>query len=282
MMKEVIRQGMRPVFLLFEDVHARRVWFEYALTLFVMISCATLAAFKPAYASQTSTTGSQTTSVVQPVTQPATEEATPVSAPEASTATVVAVQPPVQAKSCVPNYSYQSAPGLLALANRSPGLHVSQEGPFYYGVYGATRAEVEAQLHACGPRDDFAGDASYSVSWSYAISRPEGSELCQLSSVKVGLRTQVLLPTRDDTLPLARQWSSFSAGLAVHESGHVNLSQQYAARLFALLQNYPPGDCYTMAPVVERAAQSTVAELGTAQVRYDAATAHGATQGARW
>lgn len=283
-MNMYVQQGRHPVFLSFDDPLTRNVRFECVMTLLVLAICAAFSAVTPHQVQAQTTTlptkapvSKPTAVAAEPVPQDApADESAPASARVASAAA------PSQSRACQPNYAYTASPSPLEISSRTPGFHVSSEGPYYYLVFGNTRTEVSSQLYACGPRDDFAGDASYSVNWTYALIRPEGSELCVLTSVKVGLRTQTLLPSRDGSLPLAAEWNAFSAGLAVHERGHVALSESYAARLYATLRNYPAGDCYTMSPGVETTAQGIVRELGSAHIRYDAATAHGATQGAVW
>lgn len=283
-MKKQVQQGRRPVFLSFDDPLIKNVRFESVMTLLVLAVCAALSAVTPhPVSAQVSVTQTNTRAAVQSAfdAKPEAQESQ-TDAPAENTASTPAAAPQSQSRPCQPNYSYSPRPAPLDISSRAPGLYVSTEGPYYYQVFGNSQAEVKTQLHACGPRDDFAGDASYSVNWIYALIRSEGSELCVLTSVKVGLRTQMLLPLRDNSLPLSYEWNNFSAGLAAHEQGHMSLSQQYASQLYTTLQNYPAGDCYTMSSVVEATAQQIVRELGAAQLRYDSATAHGATQGASW
>ena len=288
-MEENMQQGRAPAFLLYADPYTRRIRFELVMTLLVMVACAVMTIAAPTETHVLAATTQDKTAVSRQASRPTPAEETPQQTPAAGqeqsqapapTATPAAAR--VVQRACIPNGSYSSAPAPLALSGRAPGLSVSHEGPYYYQVFGSNASEVRSQLLTCGPRGDFAGDASYSLNWQYALIRPEGSESCVPTGVKVGLRTQVLLPSRDGSLPLAREWNAFSAGLATHESGHVALSGQYASRLYATLQNYPPGDCYTMGPQVEAAARSVANELKAAQAQYDAATSHGAAQGARW
>ena len=79
---------------------------------------------------------------------------------------------------------------------------------------------------------------------------------------------------------LAGNWQNLIASLTVHENGHVAIDQQYANQLLNDLQSLPATACESLAASVATKAAADIAVLNTANAAYDAATNHGATQGA--
>lgn len=283
-MKERILQGISPVFLLPGDYRLRMVRFEMVATFLALASCLFLQMTQSVQA-QTSPTPQISTSQTP---SPTAEIATPVVASQPQltppAAQTVAVTP-AAILPCIPNRNYSASPTPIDLGSIATGLTMVRQGPYYYQVYGNDVATLRAQMMSCGPVGEFAGQASYTINWSYAL-RADETGLCRVVGVKIGVRTSMILPSRQvtgsESTQLIRSWQAFSSGLAVHEHGHVALTETYGQRLLGVLQGYPAGDCYTMNQGVEVSATNIVSELKSAQSRYDTTTAHGVTQGANF
>ena len=277
-MREIFLQGIGPVFSFFTDYRFRMVRFEMALTFLVMATCVFTQAIDttlPPVAVAAATTGkvkvATTTAPETPVqvTVPASEP-TPIVSP-----TITPVTPP---PACSPSSTYTSTPAVIALGSYGEGL-TTLRSTSYYRVYGSNRSEVITQMLQCGASREYGGEASYAISWSYAL-RAGDDGLCRVVAGKVGVRTSVLRPDGEVGGGITHSWQSMIAGLSAHETGHVALAEQYGARMLASLQNYPAGDCYTMGSGVEMTANSVANQLKSAQSSYDLATSHGASQGA--
>lgn len=281
-MKERILQGISPVFLLSHDYHLRMVRLEMAATFIALMSCLSLQMTPPTYAQTTpqiSTT--QAPSTPAEIATPVIPSQPPAPAPVAQPA---AVEQPAT-RPCVPNNNYSARPAAIDLGSVTEGLVAVREAPYSYQIFGSSLATLRAQIGSCGPAGEFAGQASYTINWSYAL-RADETGACRAVGIKVGVRTSMILPYRQETgtenASFLASWQALLSGLSTHEYGHIALSESYGERLLGALQNYPAGDCYTMNQGVEAAAQAIVGELKSAQGHYDASTAHGATQGAAW
>ena len=278
-MKKRILQGMSPVFLLSHDYRFRMVRLDMVTTFAALMSCLFLQMAQPSYA--------QTPPQISTTQTPAqtTEIATPIQPVPTAPAVQTVAEEPAPTRACIPNKGHTAYPAQIDLGSIEPGLTAIRQGPYYYQVFGSDLAILRTQMMACGPAGEFAGQASYTINWSYAL-RADETGACRVVGVKVGVRTSMILPYRQETgsenASFLATWQALSSGLSTHEYGHVTLSESYGERLLGALQNYLPGDCYTMNQGVEAAAQAIVGQLKSEQAHYDATTAHGATQGAAW
>lgn len=176
-------------------------------------------------------------------------------------------------------------PSQLNLADLPTGLTRVVEPNATYRVYGHAVDAIARQIARCAPGDGvaaYAGNTSYQLNWQYAYRNIGGA--CRINDVRVGLHVQTALPrwqaSRGDASGLAGSWQQFAANLQMHESGHVALDKQYAAKLLADLQKLPPTSCAALGAAVDRTAATDSAALQRANAAYDAATQHGRNQGA--
>lgn len=280
-----IRQGIDPVFLLSKSPsyhQLRMVRFEMMMTLLVMMTClmvqsldhSTTQAYQPIAAGvPTKTAPVQTTQ--------ATEVAVTPAAGQGDATAAVLPKRSLVISTCQPAPSV--ARRAIDLGSYGEGLTIVRDGAQYYQVYGDDRSTLQGQLRQCGPQHEYAADASYHINWSYAL-RGDESGVCRVVGVKVGVRTGMILPFRatsgNEPASLLAAWQAFSNSLKIHEDGHTQLAEQYAAQLLYRLQNYQPGDCYTMGSGVEATANGVMGQLRSAQAQYDTGTNHGVTQGA--
>jgi predicted secreted Zn-dependent protease len=150
----------------------------------------------------------------------------------------------------------------------------------YYDVGGATAAQLRARLNARAPRspDGFRGDAF--TRWQFRWSWPGyGSSGCRLSKASVTLRVVVSFPRwthpKAASAALAAAWARYSRALARHEQGHVDYA---VAHYPAVVRAIKRATCGT----ADAAAQKQLNLIRKHDAAYDAATQHGATQGARF
>lgn len=154
----------------------------------------------------------------------------------------------------------------------------------YYEVVGRTAAELTAEMRLKGPKDAegraFSGLTKSPFTWRYTT-RAEGQS-CYATSVRVTMYTDVFLPRwipPDDVVPgLIAQWKQSMAALEVHEAGHKDISARYAKDIRDKIIGLHTL-CYNFAVEANRLSNSIVADMRTAQIKYDADTRHGLTQG---
>ena len=155
----------------------------------------------------------------------------------------------------------------------------------YYDIHGRTDRELVADMRRLGPKTAaggiFFGETESPMRWQYRT-RPDAGQ-CTLYAVTVRVSSQITLPRwmpPVDTVPgLYYRWQTFLAALQVHEIGHKDLSGHAAAEIIRQL-NALNTSCSTLSHDVQRITDGIVAQLRDDQVRYDAETRHGATQGA--
>lgn len=148
----------------------------------------------------------------------------------------------------------------------------------YYDVSGATAGELRAHLDALGPVDDggYKGDAltKWDIQWSWP---GYGSSSCNLGAVTVTYQIEVefprWIPPEDATPGLAVRWADYTGALAKHEKGHVD---NVVANYTSVAEAIEGATCQT----AEAEAQAALAPIRQRDIDYDAATRHGATQGA--
>ncbi len=183
-----------------------------------------------------------------------------------------------------------SLPDALDVTSNTTGLTEHIEPVQYYTVHGATGAQVRRQIQQCAPRQnasdsvaEFTAQTGYFISWQYSYaSRSDGT--CVVTNAKVGLHVAMILPSLEPTAGASEsfttEWQKFATSLATHENGHVELDKQYARDMLTDLQNFPAGNCDTIRQSIDAIMQNGVVRLNIANERYDATTAHGASQGA--
>lgn len=208
------------------------------------------------------------------------------SAVQTPPATVAATAVPVSVPNCIPLASKAAA--ALYLTGAPAGVSLQNDAPTPYRIYGNTASDLRTQMQQCAPSTDgsasteFAGQTDYYLDWQYAA--VETGAGCSLTDVKVGLHTTITLPywqpTANAAPGLAGRWRAFINGLTTHEQGHVAIDKTYAADLYQSLENLGTVPCSAVATDVQAIASSNSAAANSANDAYDAATNHGATQGA--
>jgi predicted secreted Zn-dependent protease len=150
----------------------------------------------------------------------------------------------------------------------------------YYEISGSTAGELRAQLDSLGPRgyDGYNGDATtnWTIHWNWP---GYGTGQCDLSAAVVTDDIQVILPHWNPPAgaspELVAKWNEYIRRLVEHEKGHADF---VVASLPAVAEAIHAATCDT----AESAAQAALVPIRQQDVDYDAATQHGATQGARF
>lgn len=148
-----------------------------------------------------------------------------------------------------------------------------------YTIRGTTSADLRAQMDRLGPTatgQHWDAVESWSISWTCPTSA-DGS--CVLSSATVNYTNTVnspawTPPSGVDT-SLVAAWSKYMIALRTHEKGHVDLT---VAGVPSVLDALHKATCTS----ANAAANAALDRIRHRQTDYDAATNHGATQGARF
>lgn len=149
-----------------------------------------------------------------------------------------------------------------------------------YDISGSTEGEMRAQLNALGPVDNaghrFDAQTKWFIRWNWP---GYGRRLCNLNAAIVTYEIQVIFPRwrapANASPDLIAKWINYTRRLAEHEKGHVDF---VVANYHSVRDAIGAADCET----AEVAAQAAIARIRQHDVDYDAATKHGATQGAKF
>jgi len=155
----------------------------------------------------------------------------------------------------------------------------------YYDVHGRTAAELVAEMRRLGPKSatggSFFGEARSPMQWNWRT-RPDGS-MCYATDVRIRVTALITLPRwtppPDAPPTLVAQWKQFLDGLERHEVGHKDISGRAARDIQQRLGGLRTF-CSSFATDARQITDAIVARSRDEQTRYDAATRHGATQGA--
>jgi predicted secreted Zn-dependent protease len=254
----------------------RRTWLALAILAILLPSVQAVPVTAMA-----STDAMQHSSVAAPVIAPVvgvTQSDTAIAAPPTPSPAAPAPQ------ACTPPAFNLPAP--LALSGQPTGLSEATDSTTYYRIYGNTTAQIETQLQQCPAltlaSGSFGAVTGGNVSWHYSWI-PNGNGVCTISTVKVGLHLNMILPAWEPTGAasegLAAQWQNLIHNLVHHENGHVAIYQQYAHQLLQDLQSLPGTSCTDIAAYAEAKAAATIAALNAANSTYDIHTHHGVSQG---
>lgn len=171
------------------------------------------------------------------------------------------------------------------LSMQPTGLTVITRSTTYYDIYGVDGGTVRQQIIDCGPtlgQQQFTGDTMYVINWSYQYGLGAQGR-CTVSGAKVELQVAQILPRWHNlgaSQAFANSWQKFMTSLQTHENGHVRLDEQYAAATLRAMQAASSSSCNGFTNQVNATINITLNALAAANNNYDAATDHGATQGA--
>lgn len=150
-----------------------------------------------------------------------------------------------------------------------------------YQVTGSTVEQVRASLEANGP-----GDYHATTSWriSYRYRYAFSADECRVTSRKVHTKIVYLYPSwtppAEASQALRDKWTNYFAALESHEEGHGRTGRITARRVDRMIGRAAATSCPALEKQITRSANRLFKRGNAMDVRYDAETDHGATQGA--
>jgi predicted secreted Zn-dependent protease len=156
-----------------------------------------------------------------------------------------------------------------------------------FPVWGETLREVGAGVHG----HLHGGYAGY-TRWHMGYTTDMHESLmgtCTVKKIAVNFQSKVTLPHWQSNSAFIHPsvqptWDRFIAALRAHEQGHADIALTQAQALVAQLQAMSPiqgHSCDALLSIVRQRFDKAVSAAATATERYDVATQHGVTQGAR-
>ncbi len=157
----------------------------------------------------------------------------------------------------------------------------------YYEVCGGCEKDVQGDLKkkciAWTDGKKYDSVTNWKVKWNYDYNRRPGT--CTTGSFRVTVDVVFHVPkwvrTADASRSLEKKWTDYVEKLMLHEKGHRDQAVQAADDLTRAVAELPPTrSCEELDRAVHSLSKSRMDALLKAQDSYDAATSHGAAQGA--
>lgn len=157
----------------------------------------------------------------------------------------------------------------------------------YYEINGCSEHELHSDLKKkCIPGNNgkkFDSITSWDVKWEYDHDRD--SRVCATDSFRVTVNIRYRYPkwarTEDASPSLAEKWDRYLRNLILHEKGHRDRVAEATSDLTRAVAGMPPAPtCAELDRKVRALSRERMEQLNEDQKSYDAATRHGATQGA--
>ena len=159
----------------------------------------------------------------------------------------------------------------------------------HYKVQGNTWGQISYQLVKCTPTVDYLGTGvsaitTSQIDWAYDFI-PNGTQICNISNIAVGLRIRTLLPTLDTgtSTPstLIDRWNTFLVHTKKHEDGHTAIATKYADNIYSYLTDQSnTHTCLSSHQYLEDKLQNISSLVNSGNWQYDTDTHYGQTQGA--
>jgi predicted secreted Zn-dependent protease len=151
----------------------------------------------------------------------------------------------------------------------------------FYAVAGDSAEALRRSLDAA--QGGFDAETEWSMTWTFRYRR--GPASCELDAANVDLAIVVRLPRSDDEAAFApdlrQRWDDYVRALEAHEMGHAEREAAVARAYAAALEDVAgDSDCGRLGSVLNALGQSYLDQGRASDAAYDAATGHGATEGA--
>ena len=154
-----------------------------------------------------------------------------------------------------------------------------------YTAHAEPGGSILSALNAASPiRQDghvYHGHTSWNVKWNYRWhERANGS--CSITSVSLEVSGKITLPVLvGATVAQAGQFDRYVSALRVHELGHYGIAKDAAAAIETKIRALPEmSSCRNFGSAANDAGSKILDEYRAKEIRYDATTGHGKTQGA--
>jgi len=158
-----------------------------------------------------------------------------------------------------------------------------------YAVVGNTPQEIRRSLNANGVTDPNEPGQRFDANVVWHLSGGwEGQPTangCELKDAAFTLKVTLNIPALTigpaTTNELLQGWNAYVERLKLHEAGHIDTSVKQARKLRDDFGNFPPApNCDTLDQRLQARFDQTIQTIKALDIRYDADTQHGATQGA--
>lgn len=165
---------------------------------------------------------------------------------------------------------------------------VTSETTRTYSVTGATPAALRASMNGQRPTDRFGQRFDALTVWriDWHVQSRAAAHVCSIAGIKVEVAVVTTLPElTDETTPprLRQRFTGYVTNLATHERGHRDNGVAAGREIErAILAMGGRPDCPTLLADANAIGRALIETARQRDVDYDAATAHGATQGARF
>ena len=175
---------------------------------------------------------------------------------------------------------------LLPLKNTVVAPLLTEKNEFYE-ISGCSEHELHSDLKKkCIPGNNgkkFDSITTWDVKWDYDHDSAPGT--CAAVTFRVTANILYRYPkwarTEEVPLPLVEKWDRYLEKLTLHENGHRDMVVEATAELTRAVADLPPAPtCSELDRKVRALSRERMEKLSDDQKRYDAATKHGATQGA--
>lgn len=157
----------------------------------------------------------------------------------------------------------------------------------YYDIRGVSLTELRQQMKENGTRwndnHTYAALTTWNIRYSFDVDEDNGRYSIVSASTKVDIvyRYPRLASLAGMSEQLTGQWSRYMGNLTIHEIGHKDIAVKAAADIneaLASMGSY--GSRRELNKAVDRMVEAKLKNLKEEQIRYDAETHHGETQGA--
>src|SRR5579883_3452813 len=164
-----------------------------------------------------------------------------------------------------------------------PDLTVAPPTTSFYKIQGKTAAELRAPMNQDGGKR-FDAATLWDLDAQFTFGGKKGKS-CQFKTIKVTVKTTFTLPewTPPDGTPqaLVDRWKKHLATLQTHEDGHKQLGVDAGNDFLTQLKAIPTAaSCDALQKTAAQTRDAVKASFKQKHKAYDAATKHGATQGA--
>ncbi|WP_417070285.1 DUF922 domain-containing protein [Niveibacterium terrae] len=156
-------------------------------------------------------------------------------------------------------------------------------------TYRVEQSEADSLLQAIDRatpiREDgkiFHGYTTRNIHWNFRWNRASDGR-CTLTRNNTQLSAEITLPELVTTgSPARREFSDYVSKLRLHEQGHVQIARSAAQRIDAGIAALPSmSSCPELEKTANQLGQRLIDQAKQEGRRYDEATGHGRTQGAR-
>lgn len=149
-----------------------------------------------------------------------------------------------------------------------------------YVVRGEAGPEVRKQLNRKGPQG-YDAYTSWNILWNFTYRKKGGKCVMQSVATRVDIRhTMPRLETGSSELK--KSFNKYLESLQVHEDGHAEIGRDVARRIDQGIKGLSDLTCEKLGVRANALGYKIIKEGNALDLKYDAETGHGQSQGAIW